>query len=145
MPKPVAITHAGHVGAPIERVFALLTEPHRIPEWLPGCSAIAPKDGPMKLGARFHLEMGSRGTRVEIEVIDYNPPRTFGWVEHLRRTGTKTFVKLDYQGGTTRLTFKLVWQPMSLKSWLLGQFYRRRDAARIFNGMLQNLRKALIR
>ena len=145
MPKPVDIIHTGTIGAPIEKVFALLTDPQRIPDWLPGCSAIVPKDGVVKVGARFHLEMGSRGNRVEIEVIDFQPPRTFGWVEHLRRKGNKTFLKLDYQGGSTRITFKLMWQPVSFRSWLLGQFYRRRDAWRIFNGMVQNLRKVLIR
>jgi uncharacterized protein YndB with AHSA1/START domain len=145
MPKPVSFTHAGSVGAPIDRVFALLSDPARFPDWLPGCRAVAPRDGPIRPGARFHLEMGDNKSRVEIEVIDFQPPRTLGWVEHRRRTGSKVFLKLDYDGGATRVTIRYVWQPHSLRSWLLGQFYRRRDAWRMFNGTLQNLRKALLK
>ena len=143
MAKPVSHTHEGAVAAPIETVFALLTTPARIPEWLPGCSAIAPKDGDMKVGARFHLEMGHHNIRVEIEILDYVLNRTFGWIEHRRRPGQKTFVKLGYQGGATMVTLRYVWIPKGIKGWLMGQFYRRRDAARMFNGTIQNLRKAL--
>jgi uncharacterized protein YndB with AHSA1/START domain len=143
MAKYVSHTHTGTVGAPLEPVFALLTTPSRIPEWLPGCSAIAPKDGEMKVGARFHLEMGSHNIRVEIEILDYNPTKTFGWVEHRRRSGQKTFVKLDYQGGATQVTLRYVWIALGFTAWIMGQFYRRRDAHRIFNGTIQNLRKAL--
>jgi len=98
----------------------------------------------MKTGARYHFEMGGK-SRVEIEIIDFQPPRTIGWLEHRRRKGNKVFLKLDYQGGATKLTIRYIWQPHSFRSWLLGQFYRRRDARRMFNGTLQNLRKALLR
>ncbi len=53
--------------------------------------------------------------------------------------------KLDFQGGTTRITMKCVWVPASWRAWLLGQFYRRRSAHKMFDGLLQNLRKALTR
>ena len=145
MPKPVAISHTGTVGAPLDRVFALLNDPGRFPNWLPGCRAVAPKTGLITMGARFHLEMGGKGNRVEIEIIDHQPPRTLGWVEHRRRVGNKLFMKLDPDGGATQVTIKYVWTPHSFRAWLLGQFYRRRDARRMFNGTLQNLRKALLR
>jgi uncharacterized protein YndB with AHSA1/START domain len=145
MPKPVSFTHSGTVGAPLERVFALLSDAKRLPEWFPGCRTVAPKEQLMRLGARYHLEMSPRKHRVEIEIVDYQPPRALGWLEHFRRTGNKTFFKLDHQGGATRVTVKLVWHAHSFRSWLLGQFYRRRDATRMFNGTLQNLRQALTR
>lgn len=143
--KPVSFTHSGTVGAPLERVFALLTDPARIPEWLPGCSAVAPKDRPLEQGAKFHFELGGPTNRVEVEIIDYQPPTAFGWVELRRRAGNKTFFKLQFSGGETRLTIRYVWAPPHFRSWLLGQFYRRRDAWRMFNGTLQNLRKVLTR
>jgi hypothetical protein len=34
---PVTHTFIDHIHAPIERVFTLLTDPVRMPEWLPGC------------------------------------------------------------------------------------------------------------
>ena len=145
MPKPVSFVHSGSIGAPLDRVFALLSDASRLPEWLPGCRTVAPKEQLMRVGARYHLAMGEGKHRVEIEIVDYQPPRALGWLEHFRRTGSKTFIKLDYQGGATRVTIKHVWQPHSFRSWLLGQFYRRRDATRMFNGTVQNLGKVLIR
>lgn len=145
MPKPVTHTFTGSVGAPIDKVFALMTDPSRIPDWLPGCTAVAPKDGAMQPGARFHLEMGRHNIRVEVEIVDYSPPRTVGWIEHRRRAGSKVYFKLDYDGGATRVTMRHIWQPLGFRSWLLGQIRRRRNAARMFNGMLQNLRKALLK
>ena len=145
MPKPVSFLHSGTVGAQMERVFTLLSDPNRLPDWLPGCRSVAPKDQPMRVGAVFHLEMGRQKHRVEIEIIDFMPRRALGWVEHRRRKGHKTFIKLDAEGGATRVTIKHVWDPQSFRAWLLGQFYRRRDAWRMFNGTLQNVRKALLR
>jgi uncharacterized protein YndB with AHSA1/START domain len=145
MPKPVTFNHSSTVGAPIDRVFALLSDPKRLPDWLPGCKSVVPKEQLMRKGARYHVAMGNKGVRVEIEIIDYTPPRALGWLEHLRRTGNKTFFKLDNQGGATGITIKHIWHPHSWRAWLLGQFYRRRDAVRMFNGTIENLRKALLK
>ena len=40
---------------------------------------------------------------------------------------------------------KHIWEPVGLKAWLLGQFYRRRNSYQTFDGLLQNLRKVLTR
>src|SRR2546427_9501140 len=40
--RPVSFTYSGTVGAPIDRVFALITDPGRMPEWLPGCRSVKP-------------------------------------------------------------------------------------------------------
>jgi hypothetical protein len=82
---------------------------------------------------------------VEIEVIDYNPPYTYGWVEIRRRAGSRTFFALQFQGGATKITMKHIWEPKGLRAWLLGQFYRRRNSHQLFDGLLQNLRKVLTR
>jgi hypothetical protein len=78
-------------------------------------------------------------------VIEYTPPTTYAWVEIIHRRGSKTFFKLEFQGGVTRITMKHVWVPASWRAWLLGQFYRRRNSHRMFDGLLQNLRMALTR
>jgi len=80
-----------------------------------------------------------------IEIIEYDPPRNFGWVEVYRRRGAKTFFSLQFQGGSTKITMKHVWTPAGLRGWLLGQFYRRRNAHKMFDGLLQNVRKVLTR
>ena len=82
---------------------------------------------------------------IVIEVIEYEAPTTYGWVEIIRRRGSKTFFKLQFAGGATHITMKYVWIPATWRAWFLGQFFRRRNAHRTFDGLLQNLRKALTR
>lgn len=145
MPKPVSFVHSGLVPAPIDRVFAVLSDPNRFTEWMPGCHEVAPRDQPVKKGAVYHLAIADRNYRVEIEIVDFSPPNTIGWVEIRRRTGNKVFIALEYHGGVTKFTMKHITNPPSWRAWLNGQFYRRRDAWRTFNRALQNLRKIVTR
>jgi uncharacterized protein YndB with AHSA1/START domain len=145
--KPVSLTYSGVVAAPIEDVFGLLSDPTRFPEWLPYCAAVRPTNRPNGKGERHRIlfQNGDHKVTVDLEIIEFNPPTGYGWVELRHRAGSKTFFLLQFRGGTTHLTMKYVWTPRSLRSWLLGQFYRRRNAHRIFDRLLQNLRKALMR
>jgi len=43
----------------------------------------------------------------------------------------------------TNLTMKQTWTPRTARGWLLAQFFRRRNSQRMFNAILQNLRKLL--
>lgn len=145
--RPVSLTYSGAVGVPIDDVFALISDAARMPEWLPYCTAAVP--GPTKKGKgdrhRLMFENEGRKTHIVIEIIEFVPPTTLGWVEIVQRRGSKTFFKLQFAGGVTHVTMKHVWTPTSWRHWLLGQFYRRRNAHRMFDGLLQNLRKALTR
>jgi len=145
--RPVSLTYSGLVGVSIEEVFALITDPTRMPEWLPNCTNVVPGPGRGGKGDRhrLHFERNGRKADAVIEIIEYVPPTTYGWVEIIYRRGSKTFFKLEFQGGVTRITMKHVWIPSGIRAWLLGQFYRRRNAHRMFDGLLQNLRKALTR
>ncbi len=145
--RPVSFTYHGTVGVSIDRVFELIADPVRMPEWLPNCTFAVP--GPNRKGKgdrhRLHFERNGRKADAVIEIIEYVPPTTYGWVEIIHRRGAKTFFKLEFQGGSTRITMKHVWTPATWRAWLLGQFYRRRSAHGMFDGLLQNLRKALTR
>ncbi len=137
--RPVSLTYSGAVGVPVDDVFNLIADAARMPEWLPYCTSAVP--GPTKKGKgdrhRLMFENQGRKTHVVIEIIEFVPPTTLGWVEIVNRRGSKTFFKLQFAGG--------VWTPTSWRHWLLGHFYRRRNAHRMFDGLLQNLRKALTR
>src|SRR5438309_6682019 len=76
--RPVSHTLINSIRAPIDRVFALLTDPGRIAQWLPGCDGVQ-SAGPLRKGARFTARFGARQT--EFEIVDFTPPSTFGWVE----------------------------------------------------------------
>ncbi|MGH7529568.1 MAG: SRPBCC family protein [Gemmatimonadales bacterium] len=145
---PVSFTYSGVVQVPIDRVFDLISDPLRMPEWLPRCIAVKPSAPERQgKGARYTVTFQRDAIRHEsvIEIIEYSPPHGFGWVEIYHRVGSKTFFGLGFAGGSTKVTMKHIWRPTGLRSWLNGQFYRRRNAHRMFEGLINNLRKALIR
>ena len=137
--RPVTHTLIERVPAPIDRVFALLTDPSRMPQWLPGCSSVDANG--VKKGARIKPHFGTRVT--EFEVVDFVPPRTFGWVERGQRRGSKTFFRLDPAGDATSVTVQIVWVPASLFAWVRGRFFPKRDVQRQLNKTIENLRIAL--
>ncbi|HUL02819.1 MAG TPA: SRPBCC family protein [Gemmatimonadales bacterium] len=143
--KPISFIYSGPVAAPIEKVFELLTDPHRFTEWLPYCAQVEPAQRPNGRGARHLLvyETLKRRVTIEIEIADFTPPTGYGWVELAQRAGSKTFFLLQFAGGVTKVTMKQSWTPRTWRAWVLGQIFRRRNAQRMFNAILQNFRKLL--
>src|SRR6266581_7891853 len=79
---PVSFTYSASVPAPIDKVFALIADPLRMPEWLPRCIAVkATTNDRVGKGARYKLTFQRDTSRHEavIEIIDYSAPHTFGW------------------------------------------------------------------
>ncbi|HEY6853088.1 MAG TPA: SRPBCC family protein [Gemmatimonadales bacterium] len=138
--RPVTHTLIEKLRAPIDRVFALLTDPARMPQWLPGCSGVDGNGG-IKKGARIKPHFGARVT--EFEVVDFAPPRTFGWVERGQRRGSKTFFRLDPAGEATSITVQIVWIPSSFFAWVRGRYFPKRDVQRQLSKTVENLRAAL--
>ena len=139
--RPIDHTLITQVGAPIERVFAVLTDPKRIPEWLPMCEAVE-LEGPMRRGAKLRVRFQDSRSTI-FEIVDYQAPSTFGWVEHGGREGAKTFFRLDFAGGTTALTIKEVWQPPSLVAYLKAKLFPKRNTKRQMDRAIQSLRLAV--
>src|SRR5213078_1714568 len=145
---PVSFTYSASIPTPIDKVFALISEPLRMPEWLPRCIDVkATTTDRAGKGARYKLTFQRATNRHEavIEIIDFSAPHTFGWVEIYHRAGSKTFFALAFQGGSTKVSLKHIWQPSGFRSWLNGQFYRRRNTHLICHGITSNLRKAFPR
>ena len=138
--RPVSRTVIQTVPVSIERVFALLTDPGRMAEWLPGCAATQ-SDKPLRKGVRFKVRFGERTT--EFEVVDLNPGRTFGWVEYGQRNGAKVFFRLDQAGEATSITIQIVWKPRSLLAWVRGRLFSKRNVERQVSKTLENLRRLL--
>src|SRR3989442_9889345 len=128
---PVSRTVIHTVPVPIERVFALLTDPGRMAEWLPGCAGTQ-SDKPLRKGVRFKVRFGERTT--EFEVVDFTPPTTFGWVERGERNGWKTFFRLDPSAESTAVTGRDVWAPGSLLAWARGRLFGKRPGGRPLEG-----------
>ncbi|PYO12959.1 MAG: hypothetical protein DMD31_14735 [Gemmatimonadetes bacterium] len=138
--RPVSHTLINSIRAPIERVFALLTDPARIAQWLPGCDGVQ-SDVPLRKGVRFKARFGGRQT--EFEVVDFSPPTTFGWVERGERKGWKTFFRLDASAGATAVTIRDVWTPQGFGAWVRGRFLDKRRVQSQLKAMLDNLGKLL--
>ena len=145
--KPMSFTYSGTVGSPIDRVFELITDAARMVEWLPGCRKVTPSPNRTGKGARHKIEFQRKGKRVdsEIEILEYTPPTGYGWVEVRGRKGSKTFFALRFEGGATLVTMKYVFTPAGLRAWLNAHVYRRHHAHRMFDSLLQNVRKALMK
>jgi len=129
------------VGAPIEKVFAVLTDPLRIPEWLPMCESVE-ANGPVRRGSRLKVHFVDHRL-TEFEVVDYHAPSTFGWIEHGGREGAKTFFRLDFAGSSTALTVKDVWRPPTILAWLKAQLFPKRNTKRQMDRAVQSLRLAV--
>ena len=135
--RPVAHTLIDSVHVPMAQVFAFLTSPGRMPDWLPQCTGVE-YEAPLKRGAKFTARFGERVS--EFEVVDYAPPATFGWAERGERTGSKTFFRLDGVAGSTALTIREVWMPRSFLAWLRGRVREKRHVERRLSGLVENLR-----
>jgi uncharacterized protein YndB with AHSA1/START domain len=138
--RPVRYTLIDHISMPIDQVFAVLTDPRRLERWLPGCSAVM-VEGPIRKGARLTVQFGDRTT--ELDIVDFHPPQTFGWVERGQRKDYKTFFQLDPTSGATAVTIQEVWVPSSFWGWIRGRFFPKRNVLRHQKEILRNLRTLL--
>ncbi len=138
--RPVSHTFVDSVRAPIVQVFALITDPGRIAQWLPGCDAVE-SAVPFAKGVRFKARFGERTS--EFEIVDFAAPATFGWTERGQRKGTKLFLRLDVTGTTTAVTVREVWTPRSFLGWVRGRFFERRQVQRRLQAIVHNLRALL--
>src|SRR5713101_882791 len=136
--KPASVSLSDSIGAPVERVFELLTDSARLREWYPGCDGVVRRQGGRGKGERWTLRIKTtnRVADLQIEVIDYTPPTSFGWIELAPRAGSKIFFRLEFSGGATRITMKEIWIPKTLRGWVRGKLLRRRNAHRVFDGMI---------
>jgi len=138
--RPVAHTVIDSIKVPMVQVFELLSDPTRMPQWLPGCTSVQ-SDGPLRKGARFTAHFGARVT--QFEIVDFAPPATLGWVEHGGRAGWKTFFYLQQTGGSTALTVRDLWIPQTFRAWLRGRIFEKRKVERQLYGIVENLRRLL--
>lgn len=122
----------------MDSVFALISDPARIPNWLPGCRAVSGASLVYK-GAWLEVTFGRHTTAFEI--TDFHPPYSFAWAEHGARAGSRTFFHLGFAGGTTAIKMKHVWTAPSLGAWLRAKLKNRRNPGRQLDQTLQNLRK----
>ena len=133
--KPLTETVITQIAAPIEKVFAALTDPLRIATWLPSCTE-ALAEGPLKRGALLKVRF-SPTRLVTFEIVDFKAPVTFGWVERDGRAGAKTFFRLDPADGAaaTAVTVREQWQVAGVMAWLKARFLDKRHRVKLGRAM----------
>jgi uncharacterized protein YndB with AHSA1/START domain len=138
---------SGTIAAPIDDVFHALTDPTRIPQWLPSCAEVRTPSGSLSKGTQFRILFSSGRSRREAiaEVIEFSPPTIFGWTETTGRRNTKTFYRLQFNGSSTGVVMQHVIASGGLLGRLRGALFTRRETARQFSQSLQNLQKILAR
>ena len=137
--KPITYTVESTVPAPAERVFELMTDPARMASWLPAAKAVELEgEGPLRKGSKLRVSYEARET--EIEVIDFNPRKVFGWIERTGRAHWKTFFRLEFAGTSTQLTVQQVWTPPSIFALLRVRIQPSRNVPARLNMIIQNLR-----
>lgn len=139
--RPVTFSLTTTIPAPPELVFATITDPHRMALWLPSARAVEAPEGPLRKGSRIRVVYDARDT--EIEVVDCNPPRVFGWAERVGRRHWRTFFRLEFAGSATELTVTQVWDPPSIMAWFKVRFRPSRNVPAKLGTMVQNLRTVL--
>jgi uncharacterized protein YndB with AHSA1/START domain len=69
------IVFVRRLAKPIEKVWAALTVPERIADWL----AVAAIEPDLRIGARFSLRFSEGDYRMAGEIVDLEPPRLIAW------------------------------------------------------------------
>jgi uncharacterized protein YndB with AHSA1/START domain len=112
------------VDAPVERVWAVLSDVAGWPGWAPTVTALERlDDGPLAVGSRARVEQ-PRIPPTEYEVTALEPGRSFTWVA--RGPGVRTTARhvLDDLGaGRTRVTLSV--EQSGPVGAVMGRFYRR--------------------
>ena len=138
--RPISYTVSTEIPAPAIVVFEVLADPHRMAQWLPSARAVEAVS-PIEKGSRIRVVYDTRET--EIEVIDFNRPKVFGWAERVGRLNWKTFFRLEFAGTSTRLTVQQVWTPPSWTAWFRVKFRQNRNVPARLDTMVQNIRTLL--
>ncbi|MFN2432562.1 MAG: SRPBCC family protein [Gemmatimonadota bacterium] len=141
------------ITAPPERVWPLLADPTRWPEWLPGITTSEVTAGPVEgVGRRQRLDAAYAGQHGEIElrITDWEPRRRIGWVHTAERIGGKqqnfakdirTIITLTPAGTGTELQVEGSWEPVGIMGKMLGKTLVQSRAEGMLGGAAENLER----
>ena len=104
-----------HIDAPVDRVWAILTDVERWPEWTASMTRITPADsGPLGPGARFHIEQPKLKPAIWTVSL-WEPKRRFAWGTTSAGVGVQGDHIIEERDGGCDVTIDL-----TLKGWLGG-------------------------
>ena len=112
------------VDAPVERVWEVLREVERWPEWAPTVTSVRRLDeGPLAVGSKARIEQ-PKIPPTEYVVTELEPGRSFTWVA--TGPGVRTTARhLLEELGTVRTRVTLAVEQAGPLGVVMGRFYRR--------------------
>jgi len=115
-------TISTHVGAPLERVFALWTDLDRMGEWVGGVTGVSDVSGPVdRVGTTYVVHFGP--VKSPTEVLEVERPRLFStrfgsWI--LRGRSSATF-EPDTDGTRITQSFETVGMISAISAWIFSR------------------------
>ncbi len=137
------------IDRPIDEVFSYVTDVAKMPRWVSGVSAARLVSREMGRGARYVVDyiQGWRPSEVEIEVVEFEPPRSFGSKAARGPFAFEGRMELREVDSATEITNIIEAGPDSVStrfaSWLLGPILRRSFTKRL-GRELEQLRAAIL-
>ena|SRR5947209_7798991 len=100
------------VHAPIETVFAQVTDPRRVPEWNPSVIEVHGVDYPVRVGTTWEQTVSVLGrmTHLSCQVVRYDPPHE-GEIEVSGDLRARLWTRCSAGASATRLTQGIEFEP----------------------------------
>lgn len=136
------------INRPIGEVFSFVTDVGKMPRWVSGVSGARLLSREMGRGARYVLDyiQGWRSSEMEIEVTEYEPPRSFASRTYRGPFAFEGRMELREVESATEITNIIEAGPDSVStrvaSWMLGPVLRRSFTRRLVRE-LEQLREAI--
>jgi uncharacterized protein YndB with AHSA1/START domain len=148
----IEVVRERRVPAPPERLWPLVDQVERLPEWFTFAER-----GELLEGAgvgrrqRIHGRWGSRRSEVDQEITEHAPPRLLGWRHEAERLDgrpaprfareTRFTIRLEPDGDGSRVRLESRQEPASALRGIVIRLFGRREVAGHLERSLENLER----
>jgi hypothetical protein len=123
----INVTVKKHARAPVARVFAIATDFRNAPDHIRGITKMEVlTGGPVGKGTRFRetRRMFGREATAEMEVVEFDPPRSYTLVCEESGCRYRTVLTFSEKDGGTEIEFRFQAEPLTFFSKLMSFLMR---------------------
>jgi uncharacterized protein YndB with AHSA1/START domain len=150
----IEIVRASRVDAPVERVWALVSEAGRAAEWFTFAERVEVRSGEGVGQLRTqHGKWGSKSAEVDQEITGFEPNRLLAWRHVAERldgkpapkfaASTEFRIELEPDGTATTVRLRSRQEPASAVKGLVMKLFGTKDVARNMERSLEQLGQAV--
>jgi uncharacterized protein YndB with AHSA1/START domain len=145
------VVREGVVEAPVERVWAVVSDMSRAGEWFAFADRIEVLDGAAGVGRRQRMygHWGKHRSEIDQEITEYDPPHTLAWKHRAERldgkpaprfaSSTEFRMSLRARDGQTVVLLRSRQQPASLLRGAVMRLFGTREIAQQLQRSLERL------